>query len=195
MKAYAQKQSTSQQKASTRFMGSGVQPRVANHIDNRILYLQRTIGNQAVQRLLRAKAESFELEHDAPVNDFSQMPVPSEASFDLQTKPKVSLPGDIYEKDADRIADRVMNTPNELIKQQVRPREGSKAGEGIHTKQLADLHSTESIGVPTIVHEVLNSPGTPLDQASQDFIQPRLGNAFSDVRLHTDAKAAESARA
>src|SRR5439155_10758844 len=49
--------------------------------------------------------------------------------------------------------------------------------------------------VPPIVHEVLNSPGEPLDAATRAFMEPRLGHDFSRVRIHTDAKAAESAQA
>jgi hypothetical protein len=48
--------------------------------------------------------------------------------------------------------------------------------------------------VPPIVHEVLRAPGQPLDLATRAFIGPRLGHDFNDVRVHTDAKAAESAR-
>lgn len=50
-------------------------------------------------------------------------------------------------------------------------------------------------GVPPIVHEVLGSPGQPLDPATRAFFEPRFGYDFSQVRLHTDAKAAQSARA
>lgn len=49
--------------------------------------------------------------------------------------------------------------------------------------------------VPPIVQEVLRSPGTPLDPATRAFMEPRFGHDFSNVRLHTNAKAAESARA
>jgi hypothetical protein len=49
--------------------------------------------------------------------------------------------------------------------------------------------------VPLIVHEVLRSPGAPLDPATLAFMEPRFGHDFSQVRVHTDAKAAESARA
>jgi hypothetical protein len=50
-------------------------------------------------------------------------------------------------------------------------------------------------GVPPIVYEVLRSPGQPLDAATRAFFEPRFGYDFSGVRVHTDAKAAESARA
>jgi Domain of unknown function (DUF4157) len=48
---------------------------------------------------------------------------------------------------------------------------------------------------PPIVHEVLKSPGQPLDGATRDFMEPRFGHDFSQVRVHTDTTAAESARA
>jgi hypothetical protein len=48
---------------------------------------------------------------------------------------------------------------------------------------------------PPIVHEVLNSPGQPLDPATRNFFEPRFGHDFSRVRVHTDDRAAESARA
>lgn len=49
--------------------------------------------------------------------------------------------------------------------------------------------------VPPIVHEVLNSPGQPMNAETQAFMGPRFGHDFSDIRIHTDAKAAQSARA
>jgi hypothetical protein len=52
-----------------------------------------------------------------------------------------------------------------------------------------------SPSVPLIVHEVLRSPGRPLDPAARAFFEPRFGHDFSRVRVHTDARAAESARA
>jgi hypothetical protein len=45
---------------------------------------------------------------------------------------------------------------------------------------------------PPIVHEVLGSPGQPLDQATRAFMEPRFGHDFSQVRVHTDARAVES---
>jgi hypothetical protein len=47
--------------------------------------------------------------------------------------------------------------------------------------------------VPQIVHDVLRSPGEPLDRETRAFMEPRFGHDFSKVRIHTDAKAAESA--
>lgn len=48
--------------------------------------------------------------------------------------------------------------------------------------------------VPPIVHEVLRSPGQPLDRATLAFMESRFGHDFSRVRVHTDTRAVESAR-
>src|SRR4051794_27482202 len=49
--------------------------------------------------------------------------------------------------------------------------------------------------VPPIVHELLRSPGQPLDSATRSFMEPRFGHDFSRVRVHADPQAAESVRA
>lgn len=49
--------------------------------------------------------------------------------------------------------------------------------------------------IPSIVHEVLQSSGMPLDTSTRAFMELRFGNDFSNVRVHTDSKAAQSARA
>src|SRR5262249_4954205 len=58
----------------------------------------------------------------------------------------------------------------------------------------SDGHAEPS-EVPPMVHEVLNSPGQSLDAGTRAFFEPRFGHDFSRVRVHTDAKAAESAQA
>ncbi|HEY4677149.1 MAG TPA: DUF4157 domain-containing protein [Candidatus Angelobacter sp.] len=55
-------------------------------------------------------------------------------------------------------------------------------------------HSGSAIA-PPIVHEVLRSPGQPLGKTTRDFMEPKFGHDFSHVRVHTDERAAESARA
>ncbi len=48
---------------------------------------------------------------------------------------------------------------------------------------------------PTIVHDVLQTPGQPLGPTTLAFMEPRFGYDFSQVRVHTDSKSAESASA
>jgi hypothetical protein len=48
---------------------------------------------------------------------------------------------------------------------------------------------------PPIVHDVLSSPGQPLDAGTRSFFEPRFGHDFSRVRVHADSKATQSAEA
>lgn len=67
------------------------------------------------------------------------------------------------------------------------------------TLQRATAHpsslSPHPSEIPPIVHEVLRSPGQPLDEQTRAFMEPRFGHDFSKVRVHTGARAAASARA
>jgi len=49
--------------------------------------------------------------------------------------------------------------------------------------------------VPKIVHEVLRSPGKPLDAPTRSFFERRFQHDFSRVRVHADPQSYESARA
>ncbi|GAC1342006.1 MAG: hypothetical protein NVSMB27_00330 [Ktedonobacteraceae bacterium] len=62
------------------------------------------------------------------------------------------------------------------------------------TLQRAAVTPTAATGVPPVVHDVLSSPGQALDATTRAFMEPRFGHDFSEVRVHTDAQAAESAR-
>ncbi len=68
---------------------------------------------------------------------------------------------------------------------------GSKADD---TLQRSAKSSGQVEEVPPVVHEVLNSPGQPLAPPTRKFMEPRFGQDFSLVRVHSDAQAAESAR-
>ncbi len=65
-------------------------------------------------------------------------------------------------------------------------------------KETLQRHARENnrpAAIPPIVSEVLRSPGQSLDANTRAFFEPRFGHDFSNVRVHTDARAAESASA
>jgi hypothetical protein len=62
------------------------------------------------------------------------------------------------------------------------------------TLQRQAAGPAESDLAPAIVDQVLTSPGRPLDKATRDYFEPRLGYDLSRIRVHADAQAAESAR-
>jgi hypothetical protein len=86
----------------------------------------------------------------------------------LQAKLAVSQPVDEYEREADLVA------------------------EGIVHRWA--VNRSQPVSVLPIVHEVLRAAGQPLDAATRDLMQVRLGHDFHQVHVHTDARAAESAR-
>jgi len=65
-----------------------------------------------------------------------------------------------------------------------------------HKKRLGlqrwAVGSIESTTISPIVHEVLRSPGQPLDPATRAFMEPRFEHDFSGVRVHNSALPATS---
>jgi hypothetical protein len=144
--------------------------------------LGRAIGNQATLRLLTQSAGAT-----------SNAPKP------MQAKLKIGAVNDPLEHEADRVADQVMRMPASEISAAAAPpqvsRKCAECEEEKLTKKSAGLAEASSGEAPASVHEVLRSPGQPLDDATRGFFEARFGYDFSGVRVHTDARAAESARA
>jgi hypothetical protein len=59
------------------------------------------------------------------------------------------------------------------------------------TRDMTDREAT----APPIVHEALAATGQSLDAAVRARMESHFGHSFSQVRIHTDARASESARA
>jgi hypothetical protein len=64
--------------------------------------------------------------------------------------------------------------------------------ERAQTKRTPAMDSGE-VSIPPPVHERLRSSGQALDATTREFMESRFGHDFSNVRLHTDASANESA--
>jgi hypothetical protein len=209
MRTFAQKQTQSQKQVFSSHARSGTATFRPNLHSHSIRHLQRTIGNQAVQQMLQTNAEEPKVRLASTASphfghDFSRIQIHPPAAGAIQTKLAINKPGDEYEQEADYLADRVMRLP-EPQQQRACPCGGGgcptcqtnqpvQAHERLQTKrvQASDPGQSEA---PSIVHEVLASPGHPLDPSTRAFVEPRFGHDFSQVRVHADAKAAESARA
>ena len=111
----------------------------------------------------------------------------------LQTKLAVNQPGDRFEQEADRMADFVVS--------------GRRRTAVVRNQSLGSLEQKDSLRVkkgpnkssggitpPPIVHEVLENSGQPLDSPTRSFMERRFGHDFGNVRVHLDARAADSAR-
>ena len=166
-----------------------------------ILHLQRTIGNQAVQRMLQTDAEQPEAELTGPASprfghDFSRIPIHPPAAGAIQTKLAINKLGDSYEQEADRMAEQVMRTPEPQLQRacpcgggcpKCHTEQPGREHESLQTKHV-QASDTGQIEAPPTVHEVLRSPGQPLDPATRAFMEPRFGHDFSPVRVHSGAR-------
>jgi len=187
---------------------------------DRILSLQRTIGNQAVQRLIK--------------------------SGTLQAKLKIGQSGDKYEQEADRVADAVMRMPEPGVQRQVDEEEETlqakplaeqitpliqrqveedkeirkqpeeeeevqgtllqrEANEEEEVQKQPGEEETLQVKVnggisSTVTHSVesgiksIRGGSQPLPVSTRAFFEPRFGTDFSGVRVHTDGHAASTAK-
>ena len=109
----------------------------------------------------------------------------------LIRRPKPLTIGEVndpLEREADRVADQVMRMPDPVPAPPAAPARLSR--QPASATHAADPTDREA---PPIMHEVLRAPSQPLDAATRAYFEPRFGQDFSNVRLHTHAQAAASA--
>lgn len=133
--------------------------------------LRHHLGNQAIQHLFR--------------------------SGHIHAKLAIRTPDDPLEREADNIAHTIMRkaagapcscSPGEEMCEECQQKQSLPAINRHASAPSAPDH------VPRIVGDVLRSSGHPLDSATRAFFEPRFARDLSDVRVHTSADAADSAR-
>jgi len=132
-----------------------------------ILFLQRTIGNQAVQRLFKSGV--------------------------IQTKLKISQPNDIYEQEAGQIAEQIMHMSEPFLQRQFEEKGKKKKDEGKIPQTKGYLGQTITSNLESYINATKDS-GQPLPESVRAFFEPRFGYDFSQVRVHTDSQAAKVCR-
>jgi hypothetical protein len=155
-------------------------------------YLQRTIGNQAVLRLICCKTSS------------------DSGRAGIQTKLTVSQPGDRYEQEADWVAEQVMSMSSgqdDLVhtlsmNEEIVARKCHKCKDKdeekkmkISRKEIQDNRPGISANVEQHVNNVVHKGGSTLEPTTRNYMESRFGFDFGNVRIHTDEESARSARA
>ena len=179
-----------------------------HHRADLIPHLPCTIGSQAVERKLQTDAERLNAGLTGTASTHSghdpsriRTHPPKEGA--ILAKLPINTPGDEYEQEADRVAEQVMRMPEPQLQRtcacgggcpKCQTKQPGQNHEGLQTKRVR-ANDARQIVPPPIVHEVLATPGQPLDPATRDFMERRFGHNLGQVRVHADAKAAESARA
>jgi hypothetical protein len=135
-----------------------------------------------------------QVEHPSVTFDFSRVPArAANTPPALQTKLAIGGARDEFEREADSVAERVMGMPE----QGQRPAAGFLRAPAAtaQTKPAPSGGTSSPLRAPAIVDELLRSSGQPLDTATRAFMEPRFGHDFSNVRVHTDQRAAKAASA
>lgn len=158
--------------------------------------LRQRLGNQGVQRLMS------EIVGHSRGSAQTRSPA-------IQAKLTVSQPADAHEQEADRVASVVMRMPsNEVVDKSADPSTASpakaqrrcteceeekhKAIPQVQRKeQAADRPPLTSRAAANIQN--LRGGGSALPAATRAFFEPRFGLNFSNVRVHTGARAEEAA--
>ena len=140
-------------------------------------------------------------------------------STDAQAKLTIGQPNDKYEQEADRVADQVMRMSDADVAQ--RQTEDEEEEETVQAKPLADqitplvqrqreptvegeeqtYQANEMPGqLPDMSNEVecmtnsLRGGGKLLSKSVREYMEPRFGHDFSQVRVHSDSQAIKSAQ-
>ena len=160
----------------------GVQRSEAGGLRDSLLQLQRTHGNRVVQGLLASRL--------------------------IQAKLNVSRPGDESEQEADRVADHIVRMSASDVSEETAIAGQDRTATVQRTCSDEEAHRLpmeKEAGTPGVDREwpsnieekvsAVRGGGQPLSESARAFFEPRFGHDFSQVRTHTDVRAAETARA
>jgi len=122
----------------------------------------------------------------------------------LQTKPGVSRfgePADSFEQEADTVAEQVMRMSAATAA--IRAKSSGECSAGVPcakcsgekkpVQRMTEGGSDHAAAIPdSLLHDL--GPGQPLDSVTRNFFEPRFGQDFSAVQVHSSASAAASAQ-
>jgi hypothetical protein len=119
----------------------------------------------------------------------------------LQPKLVVGGVDDPAEHEAELVADRVMRMPEPMLSISRVPVSVHRKCAACEEEELSRAPTASGHAdpggtmAPSIVHDVLRTPGQRFDPAARGFFESRFGHDFSGVQIHINAQAAASAAA
>lgn len=165
-------------------------------------------------KLSRAPAPGDTTARQQPGNATLLRPLPAAsrslpATTQIQAKLRVASTTDPMEQEADRIADQVMGSSFSEVPahgpEQIQRKCASCLEEETELQRKEQVQTANSVGgaaayqgngahAPAAVSDVLSEAGQCLGVETRAFFEPRFGRDFTGVRVHTDPRAAHSAR-
>ena len=105
----------------------------------------------------------------------------------------VNEPNDEYEQEADQVADAVMRMPEPTATRRPLTAAESPNSTNIQAKENGAEGPTVTPEVETNINSMAGG-GQPLPDEEREFFESRMGQDFSQVRLHTDGQAAQTSQ-
>lgn len=119
----------------------------------------------------------------------------------IQPKLTIGPSNDQYEREADMIAEHVVSTPeNHFIQPKIssisiqKKCAACEKEEEEKVQRKIDGQNDSHKEIPSIVNNVLNASGEPLDTHTRSYMENRFGHDFSNILIHTNSIAAKSAQ-
>jgi hypothetical protein len=149
-------------------------------------YLQKTVGNQAVSRMIQAKLkvgepdDKHELEAEQVADSVMRTPPPTPVAEEepIQTQPLANkiTPNIQKQTEEDEVSRQPLEEKDHLVQEN---------GEtGSNNEISPQLSSTIS---------EMQGGGEPLSESSRAYFESQYGKDFSQVRVHSGAKASDAA--
>ena len=177
-----------------------------------LVQMQQFIGNQAMVQMLRAKAiqakltvgqpdDTYEQEADQAADQVMRMPDPGiqrqspEEDETMQASPMEGGPAFLIQRQSPEEEEQLQTSP---LAQTITPliqRQSPEEDESLQAKSAAsEMTPTVDAALEGNINN-LRGGGQPLPESVRNYFEPRFGYDFSQVRVHTDSTAADSAQA
>ncbi len=144
-------------------------------------------------------------------HDFERVSVNTRAPQKIQAKLNISSPGDMHEREADRVAEQIMRMPSNSLAASTGA-VGRTSGATVQSKPDESLISLKGPAEDDEIKGKLSGPapeiapsveqdirrlsgGHPLPFSERSFFESRFGHSFGDVRVHADTQGDSLARA
>jgi len=106
----------------------------------------------------------------------------------VQMKLRMGRPGDAYEREADNVADRVLRMPAASVQRKCAECEAEEEGRVMRSAPGAAAPVNMSPETEAGIRSIRGG-GTPMPESLRSYFEPRFGQDFGSVRLHTDGRA------
>ncbi|HEU4596816.1 MAG TPA: DUF4157 domain-containing protein, partial [Pyrinomonadaceae bacterium] len=145
----------------------------------------------------RAAAANFGGPGRSPfAHDFSRIPSSVHGAATVQAKLDMNVPGDAREKEADALAEQVMQAAGEQTPTLTGRQTQSEHLQASPTPGVQDrLEGVEAMS-PEVSERIVaaRGGGSHMDGRTRSFMESRFGADFGGVKIHTDAEAVRLSR-